>query len=586
MYDDIAGFIHSAAPAYNGVCTLRLTGFDNDWLEAQFRDGADGELFEVEGPRSYTATVDGNPESPKNLLVSTAYANLEVQDYGSLPESYRWFLLKVNNRTEDDYARIMEWARVMGLPPASFQNAAPLVMDVEQWLRALAFQALVWPHIDPEVMDEVAGEPGIVRPEDGKVLYLPWDWDSCFLPSFSTNQLDFRGNAAKLLAPPHNQRQFRFHLHDILTTTYQPAYLARWAAHYGALAQQDLGSELNFIDVRSRFIRSQLTNEAAAPFAITNNGGLNFTVTNGVALLSGTAPLTVHQIAVNGVAYPVVWLTNTAWSLAVPLPAGVSVLELAALGRSGAPLTSAVDSVVVTNTGPPGVAAVVINEWMADNAGPYGLADPADGLFQDWFELFNPNLTAVNLGGHYLTDNLGVPAKWRIPTNTVISPRGFLLVWADNNTNQNRVAGGTNVDLHAAFNLSNGGEALGLFAPDGATPISTVTFGPQAQNISQGRFPDGQTNGVHSMPYWTPRAPNLLASGPVLTEPSLNGGLLTLRWSALPGRAYRVEYRDSLGTAGWMPLGGDVVAADATAAVADIVPTAPAQRFYRVVLRQ
>lgn len=31
---------------------------------------------------------------------------------------------------------------------------------------------------------------------------------------------------------------------------------------------------------------------------------------------------------------------------------------------------------------------VFINEWMADNT--FTLADPADGGFEDWFELYNP----------------------------------------------------------------------------------------------------------------------------------------------------------------------------------------------------
>jgi hypothetical protein len=160
-------------------------------------------------------------------------------------------------------------------------------------------------------------------------------------------------------------------------------------------------------------------------------------------------------------------------------------------------------------TNNPALAPVpaIINEWMADNAGPNGFPDPADGLFQDWFELFNPNTNVVDLSGYYLTDNLGQPTKFQIPANTFIAPRGYLLVWADNNTGQN----GLNGDLHANFQLSNGGEALGLFAPDG-TPQSTVTFDEQLQNVSQGRWPDGDTNGFYFMTNFTPRAANVVTS--------------------------------------------------------------------------
>jgi len=150
----------------------------------------------------------------------------------------------------------------------------------------------------------------------------------------------------------------------------------------------------------------------------------------------------------------------------------------------------------------------VLNEWMADNAGPDGFPDPADGLFQDWFELYNPNTNVVDLSGYFLTDTLSQPRKFQIPVNTFIQPQGFLLVWADNNPLQNGT--GTNGDLHANFQLSSAGEAIGLFAPDG-TAQSTVTFGPQIQNVSQGRWPDGNSGGaLYFMTNFTPRTSNIL----------------------------------------------------------------------------
>ena len=54
-----------------------------------------------------------------------------------------------------------------------------------------------------------------------------------------------------------------------------------------------------------------------------------------------------------------------------------------------------------------------INEWMAGNAG--SLADPADGDFEDWFEIYNPDATRVELAGYTLTDTLAAPGKFVIP---------------------------------------------------------------------------------------------------------------------------------------------------------------------------
>src|SRR4030095_2806077 len=98
-------------------------------------------------------------------------------------------------------------------------------------------------------------------------------------------------------------------------------------------------------------------------------------------------------------------------------------------------------------------------------------ADAADGLFQDWFELFNPNASAVDLGGYHLTDDISNPTKFTVPTNTIIAGRGFLLVWADEDGAQNSP---TNSDLHANFRLNDSGEVLGLYAPGGFAPQHTV----------------------------------------------------------------------------------------------------------------
>ena len=166
--------------------------------------------------------------------------------------------------------------------------------------------------------------------------------------------------------------------------------------------------------------------------------------------------------------------------------AGNNFLQVQGLDNAGNPRPNASDTITVINSGAGALLPVIINEWMADNAAPSGHADPADGLFQDWFELFNPNTNAINLSGYCLTDDLLTPAKWRIPTNTLITPRGFLFVWADNQTNQNSAVPGR--DLHAPFQLSAGGETVGLYTPDGITQQSAVKFGPQTQNVSQGFF--------------------------------------------------------------------------------------------------
>ncbi len=176
------------------------------------------------------------------------------------------------------------------------------------------------------------------------------------------------------------------------------------------------------------------------------------------------------------------------------------------------------------NPAPPDIP-VFLNEWMADNTG--AVADPADGQFEDWFEIYNAGDAAIDLGGFYLTDNLANPLQFRIPAGYVVPPRGYLLAWADNEVAQNDT---NRADLHVNFKLDKAGEALGLFGSDG-TPIDALTFGAQTADLATGRFPDGSPTIVR-LTNFTPRAANFipLANSPPAFVPTpdqfINGGRL------------------------------------------------------------
>jgi uncharacterized repeat protein (TIGR01451 family) len=135
---------------------------------------------------------------------------------------------------------------------------------------------------------------------------------------------------------------------------------------------------------------------------------------------------------------------------------------------------------------------VFINEWMAANTSVTGIADPADGHYEDWFELYNPGSNTVDLAGYFLTDTLTDKFKFQITSNMAhsIPPRGYLLVWADDEVGQNLSNGVPRLDLHVNFTLAAAGEGIGLFAADG-TQIDAITFSNQANNVSEGRSPDG-----------------------------------------------------------------------------------------------
>ncbi len=130
---------------------------------------------------------------------------------------------------------------------------------------------------------------------------------------------------------------------------------------------------------------------------------------------------------------------------------------------------------------------LVINEFMASNSS--SARDP-QGQYDDWIEIHNFDDDVIDMGGFYLTDNLSDPAKWRfpqsIPALTTIPPHGYLLIWADNDTEYS--------GLHANFKLDAAGEQIALFDYDGSTLIDSIVFGEQTADISYGRDSDAGDN--------------------------------------------------------------------------------------------
>jgi len=149
-----------------------------------------------------------------------------------------------------------------------------------------------------------------------------------------------------------------------------------------------------------------------------------------------------------------------------------------------------------------GTPTLVINEFMASNNSDSDINDPY-GDYDDWIEIYNNSDANIDLGGMYLTDDLGNPTKWQIPTGypseTTVPADGFVVFWADDETTEGH--------LHTNFKLSGSGEEIGLFDIDGNTAIDTIAFGEQATNISYGRYPDANDN-LRFFPTPTPLADN------------------------------------------------------------------------------
>jgi len=155
---------------------------------------------------------------------------------------------------------------------------------------------------------------------------------------------------------------------------------------------------------------------------------------------------------------------------------------------------------------------LVINEFLASNN---TTVTDENGEFDDYVEIYNPGVDPVDMGGMFLTDQLGFPAQYRIPQGVTIPAGGHLVFWCDSQPSQG--------SLHTNFNILRTGEQLGLYSSeeDGIQPIDTLTFTTQTTDVAFGRFPDGSASFV-SMPA-TPNAANTTNCATAADCSALNG---------------------------------------------------------------
>ncbi len=479
---ELVDVAYVATPYYESRrAQLRLRRYANSQLDYFTPNGGDGSLFKQEIIYYPTSTVDGNPESLKNAY--STFAAVDTLTMGSDKESYRFNYLVQNHTDRDDYSGILAMTSAFSQPDANLYNAATAAIDVESWTRTLALNALLG--LADTFNQHLTHNIQFLTRPDGRVMLLPWDMDHAFY--FATNFSIYGGGAhrvATLIADPRVKRRMAENILDLCNTTFSNTYLDSWVDHYSALAGKS-GYAPNFkswITARRSNVLTQVYNDfPPIPFAITTNGGANFSVAAPSAVLVGTGWVNMHSIRIAGAVEPLAltWLTGSQWQVTVPLGAGANSFTLEALDMQNAVV--ATDTIIITNTGPtvPAEAGnLVISELMYHpaNATPAELAtlgvasiDPDQFEF---IELLNIGTNPVDL----LNATFGAGLTYTFPAAT-LAPGARLVLVRNAAAFSARYGAGVIVFGTYTGGLSNSGEQIQLLDRGGLVIVDFTYLG-------------------------------------------------------------------------------------------------------------
>jgi hypothetical protein len=162
-------------------------------------------------------------------------------------------------------------------------------------------------------------------------------------------------------------------------------------------------------------------------------------------------------------------------------------------------------------------ARLRITEVLAYNF--FNMLNPVTGQAGDWIEIHNESGSQEYLTAYFLSDNPDNLTKWKLPSDMVIPPGGYLLIFAHGEENE--------VDeLHANFALDVSGETVYLYSAVNGV-VDSLAYPRMYENISYGLLADGRYAFFNEP---TPGSDNDEASafrmaGPVRFDPP--GGIFT-----------------------------------------------------------
>lgn len=470
-YGDLVKVI-APALAHTGSAELQLSRYNSVFLDDQFADGSDGEVFEYEYIYYPTTTVSGFPEGYK-LPVPDHVAGGTIRDFGDDKESYRWQFLKKNNRDEDDYQGLMDFAKAFGTTGSTFTNRVSEIIDVDQWLAAFAI-AVACGAGDSYGGDNAQHNMQIyIRPSDGRALYFPHDLDAFYS---ATRPLIANSDLSKIIATPAYERLYYGHVNNVLKTSYNTAYMKHWTDQMGQLLPaQAFANHLSFIGQRNSYLSNEIASRVAPayPFEITQ---YDSTVADSYAGTKGKAWIDLKNVYLRGSLRPLdlSWTSTGSgtskvfsWSTVVPLEPGQNNLVFDAYDFQDNLIASRTISITSTVAERPLRDHLRVTEIMYH---------PIGGSDYEFIELYNSGPKTLDLTNVKMVEDGRILFDFTQNRFTSLDPDDYVLI-VNNLAAFSARYGTSGIKIAGEYsgNLSNDGETL-TFSGMWNSPIMSFQY--------------------------------------------------------------------------------------------------------------
>ena len=561
-YDTVNYFNYKFFPGYKrneiggDMATFKrliLRNSGNEWLgplNTMLKDGAVQSLldhlhFKYQAQKQAIMFLDGEywgihniRELPDEYSIATTYSI--DKDNIAIVEHSPWELYNLKAGTENDkneYITLINYLMSINLNGPGVWEYINTKIDIQNftdyWVSTLySVRATVDHNIGWWKCSEHGYDANAPYGKDGKWRWFAYDFDDAFKDP-STNMIQrFGWNGYKdfLFYPLVTCNKFRDVLItrycDLLNSSFKPARVEKRMLEFKSEIQTEIvrhrnrwGTPTNIaywddgIDSLINFGYTRIPfayNEMKTFFGLQSTASLSVNVSDVTKgkIQVNTIKIDADLPGIDSVIYP--WLgdyfKNFPLTLvAIPEPGfrfvmwietGITNDTVSVILNGDSTFTALFD--IDPDYQPTVYPVLYINELCASNN---SLIDNYGGT-PDWFEIYNPNDTVVDLAGWYVSDEWDYLTKHRFAVNdsTKIPAHGFKLMYADGETAQGC--------LHTSFNLDAGGDQIYLTTPDAHSIIDSANFGFQVTDTSYGRYPDGSPL-WEFFSYTTPGASNV-----------------------------------------------------------------------------